>query len=180
MPLTKSVCGPPVPSFMTAMTPLRVPATNGLKLTPNVHVAPTATLLQVLLVTTNSPLPTTLDTFTALVPMLRTSTVRVALAAPTGVFGSESAPTKESWPLPGGGSMVAPVPLNETVNAPPSASVIVAVPLSAASAFGAYATAYEHEAPAASVAPQLLPLIGKRAALLLAKVTRVAAALPYC
>ncbi len=34
---------------------------------------------------------------------------------PRGVFGIESALTKESWPLPGGGSMVTPVPLNEMI-----------------------------------------------------------------
>ncbi len=102
---------------MMAMTPLRLPAATGLKVTPNVHVAPAATVPQVLLVTANSPLPTTLDTFTALLPMLRTSTVCAALVAPTAVFGIESALTKESWPLPGG-SMVTPVPLNETIKRP--------------------------------------------------------------
>ncbi len=54
----------------------------------------------------------------------------------------------------------------------------MAVPLSAAAALGAYATANEHDAPAPSVVPQLLPLKGNGAELLLAKVTPDAAAPP--
>ena len=160
VPLTKSVCGPPAPSFMTVMVPLRLPVADGLKLTLKVQAAPIARLPQVLLVTENSPpLPATLDTLTAMLPMLRTSTVRAALVAPTAVSGSESALTNESWPLPGGGSGHA----GPAERDGQCAAVRVRhgeVPLSAASALGAYATANEHEAPAASVVPQRCRLPG--------------------
>jgi hypothetical protein len=103
------VCGLPAPSLVTVIVAFRAPAAAGVNVRPIVQLAPALTVAQLELTTVNSAgaLLVTLDTVTAVPPVLVTVTLFTALVVPTVCVPKVTVAGIESWP----GAVVVPVPL---------------------------------------------------------------------
>ena len=81
-----------MPLLTTDIDPLRAPSAPGVNVTPTAQLLPALTVVQELLATVNSLglLLDTLDTFTALPPMLEIVTLLGALVVPTAWLRNSS------------------------------------------------------------------------------------------
>jgi hypothetical protein len=133
----------------TDTDPLRVPAAPGLKVTPMAQLAPTLTVVQVLLATVNSLglLLDTPDTLTAAPPVLEIVTVLDALVVPTSWSAKLNDEGSDKWP---GAATALPVPLTPMVSAPPVRLTVMLL-LKAPAAVGWKATLKLQLPPAATV-----------------------------
>jgi hypothetical protein len=110
VPLTLIDCGLPVPVLMTDTDPVRAPAAPGLKERLTEQFAPALTVVHVEPATANSDglLLLTLDTETAVPPVLVIVTLLAALVVPTGWLPKPIDVDIDNWP---GEATDEPVPL---------------------------------------------------------------------
>ena len=177
VPLALNACGLPTPLLVTVIVALRVPAADGLNVTPTAQVAPALTVEQVLLATANSEglLLATLETATGVPPILVMVTLVGELVAPSVWLPKLIDEVIDSWP---GGTVAVPVPLTPTVSVPPVRLTVTFV-LAAPATVGWKATLKLQLAPALTVTPlQVLAESGKCVASPLLAVTTKAAAVP--
>jgi hypothetical protein len=177
VPLALIVCGLPTPLLMTVIVAVRAPATDGLNVTPTEQLAPALTVVQELVAMVNSAglLLTTLDTDTAVPPMLVIVMLLTALVVDTVWLAKLIDAGIESWP---GVATALPMPLTPTVIEPPLRATVM-LALSAPATVGWNATLKLQLAPAASgTLVQVLTESGKWVESGVLAVTADAAALP--
>jgi hypothetical protein len=177
VPFAVIACGLPMPLLTTEIDPLRAPAEPGVNVTPIAQLLPALTVVHVELEIVNSLglLLATLDTDTAVPPVLVIATVLTELVVPTVWLAKLTAPGNDSWP---GVATALPVPLIPMPTPAPPERLTFNVPLRVPDAEGLNAILRLQLAPALIVAVHVLALTMNSAALLLLKLTPVAAAEP--
>jgi hypothetical protein len=177
VPLVPIACGLPRPLLTMEIDPLRLPTPPGLNVTPIAQLLPAPTDEQVELATVNSLglVLDTLDTNTAVPPMLVIVTLFAALVVATVWLPKLMDAAIDNWP---GVATVLPVPLMPMPSPAPPERLTVNVPLREPEAEGLNAMLKLQFAPALIVAVHVFALTTNSVALPLLKLTPVAAAEP--
>jgi hypothetical protein len=177
VPLALIACGLPRPLLTMEIDPLRAPTAPGLNVTPIAQLPPALTVVHVELAIVNSLglLLDVPDTDTAVPPMLVIVTVLAALVVDTVWLAKLIDAGIDSWP---GVATALPVPVMPMPRPAPPERLTVNVPLRGPDPEGLKAMLRVQLAPALIVAVQVLALTTNSAALVLPKLTPVAAAEP--